>query len=130
MKKTSGFIIFFIVLGVMWGNAFAGQDVKVDDNPNVSNRSKEKHIEPLLFPIKFYRDCISSADGNRCPMHPTCSQYCIEAFEKHGHIMGWIMCSDRLLRCGRDETKLSGPIWIDNVKRSYDPVSNNDFWRQ
>ena len=71
MKKTSGFIIFFIILGVMWGNAFAGQDVKVDDNPNVSNRSKEKHIEPLLFPIKFYRDYISVLTGIvvRCIRH-------------------------------------------------------------
>lgn len=130
MKKTSGLIIFFIILGLIWENSFAGQELKVDEYPKVSNRAEEKHTDPLLFPIKFYRDFISSADGNRCPMHPTCSQYCNEAFAKHGYIMGWIMCSDRLLRCGRDETKLSDPVWIDNVKHSYDPVSNNDFWRQ
>lgn len=130
MKKTWGFIIFFIILDVLWVSAFAGQDVKLDDNPKVSNKAEEKHGDTLFYPIKFYRDYISSADGNRCPMHPTCSQYCIEAFKKHGHLLGWIMCSDRLMRCGRDETKLSDPVWIDRVKRSYDPVSNNDFWRQ
>lgn len=129
MKKTSGFIIFFIILGLIWGSAFAGQDMKLDDNPKVSSRAKEKQPDSLLYSIQIYKDYISSVDGNRCPMHPTCSQYCSEAFEKHGYLMGWIMCSDRLLRCGRDETRLSDPVWIDNVKRSYDPVSNNDFWR-
>jgi len=129
MKKTSGLIFFFIILGLIWENSLAGQEMNVDEYPKVSNRAEEKHASPLLYPIQFYRDHISSVDGNRCPMHPTCSTYCIEAIEKHGYIMGWIMCSDRLLRCGRDETKLSDPVWIDNVKHGYDPLSNNDFWR-
>ena len=61
-------------------------------------------------------------------MQPTCSQYCMEALKKHGPLLGWIMCSDRLMRCGRDEVKLSAPVWINAEKRIYDPVSNNDFW--
>jgi putative membrane protein insertion efficiency factor len=130
MKKTLYFVIFFIVLNTFWGSVLAGQDVKIDDHPQVSHEAEENRKNALLYPIKFYQDYISSVDGNRCPMHPTCSQYCIEAFKKHGTFLGWIMCSDRLIRCGRDENKLSDPVWIDGVKRSYDPVSNNDFWRQ
>ena len=130
MKKTLYFVIFFIVLNTFYGSILAGQDVNIDDHPQVSHEAEENSENASLYPIKFYQDYISSVDGNRCLMHPTCSQYCIEAFKKHGTFLGWIMCSDRLIRCGRDEKKLSGPVWIDGEKRSYDPVSNNDFWRQ
>jgi putative membrane protein insertion efficiency factor len=130
MKKILSFIIFFIVSAALSGSVLAGQDVKIDDHQQFSDEA-EKNLENVpLNPIKFYQDYISSVDGNRCPMHPTCSQYCIEAFKKHGTFLGWIMCSDRLMRCGRDENKLSDPVWIDGKKRTYDPVSNNDFWRQ
>ncbi|MDH3572070.1 MAG: membrane protein insertion efficiency factor YidD [Desulfobacteraceae bacterium] len=130
MKKTLYFVIFFIVLNTFYGSILAGQDVNIDDHPQVSHEAEENSENASLYPIKFYQDYISSVDGNRCLMHPTCSQYCIEAFEKHGTFLGWIMCSDRLIRCGRDEKKLSDPVWIDGEKRSYDPVSNNDFWRK
>jgi putative membrane protein insertion efficiency factor len=130
MKKILSVIIFFIVLAALYGSVLAGQYVKLDDNPGVLRKAQEVQEGAPFFPIKLYQDYISSADGNRCPMHPTCSQYCIEAFKKHGTLLGWIMCSDRLMRCGRDENKLSDPIWIDGKKRTYDPVSNNDFWRQ
>ena len=130
MKKTLYFVIFFIVLNTFYGSILAGQDVNIDDHPQVSHEAEENSENASLYPIKFYQDYISSVDGNRCLMHPTCSQYCIEAFKKHGTFSGWIMCSDRLIRCGRDEKKLSDPVWIDNVKHSYDPVSNNDFWRK
>jgi len=128
MKKTLGFIIFIVILDAFYGSIFAAQDVKIDDQPKVSHKAEKSRENASLYPIKLYQDYISSADGNRCPMHPTCSQYCIEAIKKHGTFLGWIMCSDRLIRCGRDEKKLSDPVWIDGVKRSYDPVSNNDFW--
>jgi len=124
------FVIFFIVLNTFYGSILAGQDVNIDDHPQVSHEAEENSENASLYPIKFYQDYISSVDGNRCLMHPTCSQYCIEAFKKHGTFSGWIMCSDRLIRCGRDEKKLSDPVWIDGEKRSYDPVSNNDFWRK
>jgi putative membrane protein insertion efficiency factor len=130
MKNILGFIIFFIVLAALSGSVIAGQDVKLDDSPEVLRKVQDVQESAPLFPIKLYQDYISSVDGNRCPMYPTCSQYCIEALKKHGTFLGWIMCSDRLMRCGRDENKLSDPIWIDGKKRIYDPVSNNDFWRQ
>jgi putative membrane protein insertion efficiency factor len=130
MKKILSFIVFFIVLAALSGSVLAGQDVKIDDHQQFSDEAEKNLENASLYPIKFYQDYISSVDGNRCPMHPTCSQYCIEAFRKHGTFLGWIMCSDRLMRCGRDETKLSDPVWIDGKKRTYDPVGNNDFWRQ
>lgn len=78
--------------------------------------------------IKFYQKHISVVDGNRCPMYPSCSHYASQVFEKHGAILGWIMTCDRLVRCGRDEAKISGKVFINNDELIYDPVAANDFW--
>lgn len=78
--------------------------------------------------IRFYQDHISGADGNRCPMSPSCSEYAAQALEKHGPIKGWIMVFDRVMRCGRSEIKLAPKIWFNGEKKTHDPVSANDFW--
>ena len=128
MKKIN-LIIFFIVWVAAAGCAHTGQLVRTDQQ-KVSNDEKGKQGETLLSPIKFYQDYISRVDGDRCVMYPTCSQYCSQAIKKHGPLLGWIMCSDRLIRGGRDETRLSAPVWVNGERRTYDPVSNNDFWWQ
>ena len=71
---------------------------------------------------------ISGADGHRCPMYPSCSAYARDAVKKHGPLLGWIMTSDRLVRCGRDELKLGPAIRVNGSNQTYDPVENNDFW--
>ncbi len=78
--------------------------------------------------IRFYQDHISPIDGARCPMHPTCSAYARQAVEKHGPLIGWIMAMDRLVRCGRDEVRLSRHVIINGRDKVLDPVENNDFW--
>ena len=127
IRLPSSIAFFFIILYIFCGVAFAGQNVAIAENNN-SYQTAEKHTNPVVYPIKFFNKYISGADGNRCQMYPSCSQYCIEAFNKHGALLGWIMGSDRLVRCGRDEVKLSPQTRINGEKRTYDPVSNNDFW--
>lgn len=61
-------------------------------------------------------------------MYPSDSEYSIQAIEKHGMFMGWIMSIDRLMRCGRDETRLAPAILVHGRKKTYDPVEGNDFW--
>ena len=78
--------------------------------------------------IRFYQVYISPIDGDRCPMVPSCSTYMKNSIEKHGFFIGWIMGMDRLVRCGRDEVKISSPVWINKKIYTYDPVENNDFW--
>lgn len=78
--------------------------------------------------IHFYQEYISPVDGDRCAMHPSCSQYMKKCVKKHGLLTGWIMGCDRLVRCGRDEVKISSPVWADGKKFTYDSVENNDFW--
>lgn len=53
---------------------------------------------PIFF-IKIYKKIISPLFPPRCRYYPTCSNYSIEAFKKHGFIKGIILSFWRLLRC-------------------------------
>jgi len=61
-------------------------------------------------------------------MYPSCSEFARQAIARHGLIMGWIMATDRLMRCGRDETRLAPKIEINDRIKYFDPVDDNDFW--
>ncbi|MDY6904790.1 MAG: membrane protein insertion efficiency factor YidD [Thermodesulfobacteriota bacterium] len=78
--------------------------------------------------LGVFRKYISPIDGDRCPMYPSCSHYSHDAAKKHGLIMGWIMTCDRLMRCGRDELRVSPPVVVGGALKCFDPVENNDFW--
>ncbi len=78
--------------------------------------------------IRFYQDHLSGADGSRCPMSPSCSEYAAQALKKHDRVKAWIMVFDRVMRCGRSEITLSPKIWFNGEKKTHDPVSANDFW--
>ena len=53
----------------------------------------------LLIPIYFYRACISPLKPPTCRFVPTCSEYAIEALEKHGDVKGSLLAIFRILRC-------------------------------
>ena len=119
--------VFFFLAVTIYCSACAHENRLIMENSSVSN-SKADTPNPFIYPVEFYRKYISKVAGNRCSMYPSCSQYSIDAFKKHGSVMGCIMSCDRLLRCGRDEIRLSPPVWINGERRCYDPISNNDFW--
>ncbi|MDR1966632.1 MAG: membrane protein insertion efficiency factor YidD [Synergistaceae bacterium] len=50
--------------------------------------------------IKAYRRFLSPLLGSRCRFYPTCSQYALEAFDRHGFMMGFLLTACRLARCG------------------------------
>lgn len=47
----------------------------------------------------FYRNLLSSQDGERCGFTPSCSRYAKLAIARHGLLRGAIMAADRLQRC-------------------------------
>ena len=79
-------------------------------------------------PMALYQATISKADGQRCPMYPSCSHYAAQAVKRHGIILGWLLTGDRLLRCGRDETRRVPKVMINGSQRAYDPLAANTFW--
>ncbi len=104
-----------------------------DMTPCLANDTSGKNEESFaggvfLFPVELFAKYISRADGDRCPMYPSCSGYSKEAVKKHGPLIGWIMTCDRLMRCGRDEKNHSPSIAAGEKIKTFDPVSNNDFW--
>lgn len=53
----------------------------------------------LLLPIKFYQYCISPLLPPSCRYVPTCSQYALEAIQKHGPLKGVWLAIKRIARC-------------------------------
>ena len=53
----------------------------------------------LLLPIYFYRGVISPMLPPTCRFTPTCSQYAVEALQKHGPIKGLFLTIKRITRC-------------------------------
>ncbi|MBQ3600707.1 MAG: membrane protein insertion efficiency factor YidD [Lachnospiraceae bacterium] len=65
----------------------------------------------LICIVKLYRKFLSPLKSKgTCIYTPTCSQYAIEALEKHGAIKGSLLIIWRILRCN--------PF----AKGGYDPV--------
>ncbi|MBQ2809962.1 MAG: membrane protein insertion efficiency factor YidD [Clostridia bacterium] len=53
----------------------------------------------LKFFINLYRKLISPLLPNACRFTPTCSEYALEALDKHGAIKGSLLAIWRILRC-------------------------------
>ncbi len=53
----------------------------------------------LMWLIKAYQVLLSPFFGQQCRFYPTCSQYALEAINKHGAIVGSYYTVRRLLRC-------------------------------
>lgn len=53
----------------------------------------------LLYPIYFYKRCISPFTPATCRFTPTCSQYAVEAIRKYGPFKGFYLALRRILRC-------------------------------
>ena len=54
---------------------------------------------PFVMLIRFYQVCISPLKPPSCRFTPTCFQYGLQAFRKHGPIKGLYLTVRRILRC-------------------------------
>jgi len=53
----------------------------------------------LILPIKIYQILLSPLIGPSCRFTPTCSNYAIEAINKHGPIKGFWLSIKRISKC-------------------------------
>ena len=65
---------------------------------------------PLIFLVRFYQTAISPFTPATCRYSPTCSQYTLEALQKHGAFYGSWLSIKRIISCNP---------WGDS---GYDPV--------
>jgi uncharacterized protein len=49
--------------------------------------------------IKAYRRFLSPILPKACRYYPSCSQYALEAFQKHGFFCAFYLSSKRILKC-------------------------------
>jgi putative membrane protein insertion efficiency factor len=56
-------------------------------------------ILPFVFLVRFYQAAISPFTPSACRYTPTCSQYTIEALEKHGLFIGGYLGLKRIISC-------------------------------
>lgn len=88
------FLILVFAAGVCQGSEFdpifaKGTSSQTDSFPKTVSR----------IWIRFFQKFISPYDGPKCGLRPTCSQYSQKAIGRYGFFKGWMMSSDRLLRC-------------------------------
>ena len=53
----------------------------------------------LVMLARIYQNTLSAFMGRQCRFMPTCSNYFIEAVEKHGPVRGMLMGLRRFSRC-------------------------------
>lgn len=53
----------------------------------------------LIQMIKLYRKYISPMKSTKCPYYPSCSEYGLEAINKHGALKGSALAAWRIIRC-------------------------------
>jgi len=53
----------------------------------------------LIGLVRFYRYAISPLLGQNCRFHPCCSEYALEAIQRHGVLHGLWLLLRRIVRC-------------------------------
>jgi hypothetical protein len=118
-RLTSAFLVLGLLILGFYGKALGEPASRPDETGG---------FNPALWLVSLYKDYVSPIDGDRCPSLPSCSSYSVQAMEKHGFFIGWMMTVDRLLHEGREETKVSPVVYHEGKWMIFDPVQNNDFW--
>ena len=70
----------------------------------------------ILGIIKLYKIFISPILPPSCRHTPSCSDYCVDAIEKHGILKGSVLSINRLLRCRPGGTSGYDPVPEENKK--------------
>ncbi|HAI75850.1 MAG TPA: membrane protein insertion efficiency factor YidD [Microscillaceae bacterium] len=63
------------------------------------NYLRKALVALVLIPIRFYQLAISPLLPPTCRYSPTCSQYAVEAIQKHGILKGIWLSMRRIGRC-------------------------------
>jgi len=79
---------------------------------------------PNTWIVKFYRSQISPAIGSRCSLHPSCSEYFMQASKKHG-LLSIPLIGDRLAREPGVVQAAEQSTWINGEERILDPLHDH-----
>jgi hypothetical protein len=97
--------------------------------------------ESLAAPDEFGRSCcrfwllayhrvFARFIRSDCPMEPSCSNYALDAVNRHGAALGTVLTAGRLLHEG-DEVRTTRQVWTPKRGwRCVDLVERNTAWRR
>ncbi len=122
MRKRIGLVL---LLGCLLPVGLTGEEPWSisADHPTVSATSTPHRHHHHGF-LGFYQTWISSFDGPRCRMNPTCSGYAVQSFRRYGWLTGWLMTVDRVMHEG-DKHDVFYATGYGRRRRFEDPPSRN-----
>lgn len=137
----AGALFCTMILSVYPGPVY-GKETKVNESPppfppardagEVSNGATTTTPVsglPARWVISFYRNHVRPAIGQRCSMHPSCSEYAMQAINKHG-ALGLAIYADRAVREPSVIAECDEPVIINGRQRYPDPVCDHDWWME
>jgi putative membrane protein insertion efficiency factor len=71
----------------------------------------------LSIPVYFYKYAISPYLRPACRHIPSCSQYMLDALRIHGPVTGFLLGTNRILRCRPGGTHGYDPVPLFRFKR-------------
>lgn len=83
----------------------------------------------LLIPVYFYRWFISPLTGPSCRHTPTCSQYAIDAVGHAGPVKGFMLATNRFLRCRPGGTHGYDPAPLIRIRRYRPGMTLTGRWK-
>ena len=76
--------------------------------------------------IGFYQKFISGTRSTGCPMYPSCSNYGLKVFNERSLVAGFVLTSDRLMRCGHEHSYYKPTLQNNGIRLidypAYDPA--------
>lgn len=97
-----------------------------------SDRPEEANLLDKISPAKgvvsFYRSQISPAIGHRCTLEPSCSEYFLQAIDRHSTLLALPMIADRLVREPGINSRQENPVYKNGTIRFEDALQRHDFW--
>lgn len=83
-------------------------------------KSDSEYKLALYSSFLFYKEFMSSQDGDNCGFTPSCSEYAVLAIKKKGIFRGSLMFFDRYTRCNGPDRKWYAVDY--QARRLKDPV--------
>ncbi|MEB3768336.1 membrane protein insertion efficiency factor YidD [Acinetobacter sp. MD2] len=85
-------------------------------------------VRILHWLIRLYQIAISPLLGPRCRYIPTCSQYALEALQRHGAVHGVWLSTRRICRCHPWGGSGYDPVPVKAIRFiSFQPIDSQTF---
>ncbi|MCG6895083.1 MAG: membrane protein insertion efficiency factor YidD [Desulfobacteraceae bacterium] len=62
-------------------------------------KESDADFHPLVWLIRLYQRFLSPMLGPCCRFYPSCSEYAVQALNRHGVLRGTLLSVRRILRC-------------------------------